>query len=87
VLASAFDGQDLPDDIVTRDRDTPLAGFGGFLALRSPRAGELQRALAQKGVSTDSRGEFLRLGPAPYLADEQLEEAIAVLGSVTRALR
>ena len=56
--------------------------FAAFLALRSPRAGELQRELAARGVLTDSRGTYLRLGPAPYLADAQLEEAVAILGSV-----
>ena len=29
---------------------------------------------------SDSRGGYLRLGPAPYLSDEQLERAIALLG-------
>jgi kynureninase len=82
LLAAAFDALAVPDDLITRDRETPLERFGGFLALRSPRALELQRALAQHGVSTDSRGPYLRLGPAPYLSDAQIEEAVGVLGSV-----
>jgi kynureninase len=49
-------------------------------------AGDLQRALAARGVLTDSRGTFLRLGPAPYLADAQLEEAVAALGSAAREI-
>jgi kynureninase len=85
LLAAHVDALGLPDDLIARDRTTPLDRYGGFLALRSPRAGELQRALAERGVLTDSRGVFLRLGPAPYLADAQLEEAVAVLGSVARA--
>jgi kynureninase len=86
LLAAGVDALALPDDLLTRDRDTPLDRFGAFLALRSPRANELQRALAARGVLTDSRGEFLRLGPAPYLADAQLEEAVAALGSAAREL-
>jgi kynureninase len=82
LLAEAFDALELPGELVDRDRDTPLEGYGGFLALRSPRAGQLQSELEQRGVMTDSRGEFLRLGPAPYLTDEQLEEAMSVLGSL-----
>jgi kynureninase len=35
---------------------------------------------------TDSRGEVLRLGPAPYLSDAQLEAAIAVLDEAVREL-
>jgi kynureninase len=81
-----FDALAVPDDVATRDRKTPLERFGAFLALRSPRAGELQRALAQRGVLTDSRGTYLRLGPAPYLSDVQLEEAVSVLGSLVRGL-
>jgi hypothetical protein len=31
-------------------------------------------------VLADSRDTWLRLGPAPYLADEQLETAVELLG-------
>jgi len=86
LLAATFDALALPDDVVTRDRATPLERFGGFLALRAPRAAELQRALAERGVLTDTRGDYLRLGPAPYLSDAQLEEAVGVLGSVVRGI-
>lgn len=85
LLARSFDELGLPDEVITRDRDTPGEEFGGFLALRTSRAGELRRALAERGVMTDSRGEFLRFGPAPYLSDAQLELAVDVLGDVIRA--
>jgi kynureninase len=80
LLAARFDALGAPDDLITRDRATPLEHFGGFLALRSPVAGDLRRALAQRGVLADSRDTWLRLGPAPYLADEQLEAAVELLG-------
>jgi kynureninase len=80
LLAAGFDALGAPDELITRDRATPLEDVGGFLALRSPIAGDLQRALARRGVLTDSRGTWLRLGPAPYLADEQLQAAIDALG-------
>jgi selenocysteine lyase/cysteine desulfurase len=86
VLAAAFDALDLPDDVVTRDRATPADGFAGFVALRSPWAGRLRELLHARGVMTDSRGEVLRLGPAPYLSDAQIETAVAVLGEVVRDL-
>lgn len=85
VLTTAFDALDLPPELVTRDRETPAGGFGGFLALRSPHAAGLQRALAARGVSTDCRGTFLRLGPAPYLREDQLTAAIAALGEAAAA--
>ena len=86
LLSDRFDALGLPDELVTRDRDTPRSDFGGFLALRSPHAAELQQGLTQRGVQTDSRGRYLRLGPAPYLTDEQLEAAIEQLDAVARAL-
>jgi kynureninase len=80
LLAATFDALGADDAVITRDRDTPLDRYGAFLALRTPHAGELQRALAQRGVLTDSRGWWLRLGPAPYLSDAQLEAAMGLLG-------
>jgi kynureninase len=80
LLAERFDALDLPDELITRDRDTPHSAFGGFLALRSPHADRLRSALSDRGVHTDSRGEYLRFGPAPYLSDHQLTDAMAALG-------
>jgi kynureninase len=57
---------------------------GGFLALMSGRAGELSAALRERGVHTDHRGDTLRLGPAPYLADSQLRAAVGELAAVVR---
>jgi kynureninase len=84
VLARAFDELNAPHDLITRDRDTPAESFGGFLALRTPQAGRIQSELRDRGVLTDSRGPHLRLGPAPYLTDVQLETAVAELGAVLR---
>ncbi|MGB3438243.1 MAG: kynureninase [Actinophytocola sp.] len=82
VLAALFDDLDAPQDVITRDRSAPREAFGGFLALTAPGAGDLRRKLAERGVLTDSRGDKLRFGPAPYLSDTQLEAAIATLGEV-----
>lgn len=87
LLAEAFDDLDLPEDLLTRDRETPAEGFGGFLALRSPRAAELRTALAGRGVQADHRGRHLRLGPAPYLSDDQLRTAVAHLGEAAQGIR
>jgi len=80
VLAERFDALGLAD--VTRNRETPLTAFGGFLAVESERAEELSRRLLDVGVVTDSRGRYLRFGPAPYHSDEQLEAAVEHLGRV-----
>jgi selenocysteine lyase/cysteine desulfurase len=84
LLASTFDALDLDPAVVSRDRASPLDEVGGFLALQSPVAAALVRGLQARGVSTDSRGEVLRLGPAPYLSDRQLRDAMGLLGEVVR---
>ena len=82
VLRDAFDDLGLPERVITRDRRYGPESVGGFLALRSPAARSFQRALADRGILTDSRADILRFGPAPYLTDAQLEAAIAGLGEV-----
>jgi kynureninase len=79
LLVERFDRLDLPENEISRDRDTPLSETGGFLALRCRDAAGVRQALAERGVRTDSRGEYLRLGPAPYLSDSQLESAVDAL--------
>jgi kynureninase len=54
----------------------PLDHFGGFLAIECPQSLAVARRLANDGVLTDARGRYLRLGPAPYLSDAQLEAAM-----------
>lgn len=85
VLASAFDALDLAPAAVRRDRACPLSEIGGFLALHSPDATALADALRARGVQCDARGEALRFGPAPYLSDVQLRDAMGWLGEVVRA--
>jgi kynureninase len=84
VLASAFDALDLDPGVVSRDLGSPLSEVGGFLALRSPAATSLARRLHARGVLTDARGAVLRLGPAPYLSDRQLQDAMALVGEAVR---
>ena len=84
LLANRFDALDLDSRVIGRDRSVSLDRLGGFLALRSPRTGELRRELFRRGVWCDHRGEVLRLGPAPYLSDRQIEEAMGILGEIAR---
>ena len=84
VLASAFDALDLDPSAVTRDRSVALGEIGGFLALHSPQAAALARELHGRGVMIDTRGDVLRFGPAPYLSDAQLHDAIGILGEIVR---
>lgn len=84
-LMNAFDELDLPETVISRTLRSP-ADVGGFLELTSPKASEIQRNLARAGVMTDARGPHLRLGPAPYVSDDQLTEAICRLEATVRNL-
>ena len=86
LLASCFDALGLDAHVIARDREPPLEQVGGFLALDSPWAGEICARLRERGVFIDCRGEVLRLGPAPYLSDAQIESAIGALGEVARGI-
>lgn len=83
MLKAEFEALDLDEGTARIDR---LADEqrGGFLAIHTPRAADLSRALRQRGVFTDARGHILRLGPAPYLADTQLLDAMAALSEAVR---
>jgi kynureninase len=85
-LAERFDALDLDPALVARDTSVPLERVGGFLALESPRAGELCEQLAARGVLADFRGDVLRLGPAPYLTDSQLDAGVDALAEAARTL-
>lgn len=46
---------------------------GGFVSVRVKDAAGLAKRLHAQGVLVDQRGDLLRLGPAPYLLDEELD--------------
>ena len=82
-LREGFDDLDCDPDLIKRS-DEPLTNIGGFLALKSVRASDLQKALKERGVWTDQRDGYLRLGPAPYVSDTQLRDAVAALGDAIK---
>jgi kynureninase len=85
LLTQEFERLDLDP---ARARVEPMSADrrAGFLAIRSPHAGALHAALRAAGVLSDFRGERLRLGPAPYLSDDQLRAAVAALGTAARTI-
>jgi kynureninase len=58
--------------------------IGGFLAIPAPRAGKIQQALRKQSIWTDYRGDMLRVGPAPYVTDAQLERAAEAIRTALR---
>lgn len=86
VLAEAFSALDLPKGLIERASTTELHGLGGFLALRTGHAERVTQGLRKRGVRVDHRADIVRFGPAPYLCDRQLRDAMAALGETVRSL-
>ena len=86
LLIREFDKLDLDPKIIRRDTSISLENVGGFLVLYSESAGKISEMLKEKNVWTDYRGNVLRLGPAPYISDEQIKEAMKLLGVVVKNL-
>src|SRR5262245_46439058 len=78
LLAATFEDLDIEPAMAHIEPIAP-ENRGGFLAIRVPRAVEIVRALRRRSVYADARGEILRLGPAPYLRDDQVRDAVLAL--------
>lgn len=86
LLARCFDELDAPERLMKRECAVPLDHFGGFLAIECPQSLAVARRLADDEILTDARGRYLRLGPAPYLSDAQLEAAMQRLEEAVSAV-
>jgi len=64
-------------DAVVSARDP--ARRGGFVAVRDPAAGAIVARLRMRKVFVDARGDLLRLGPAPYLTDDEIDRGTRAL--------
>ena len=71
-----------PSDL--RLPDLPLEATAGFLSFETRYAEPMQRFLKEHGVFCDFRGNQLRLGPAPYVTDSQLDFAVDTLAEAVR---
>ena len=66
------------------DDGIPIEQRAGFLVVASPIASAFRSDLAAANIYVDVRGHQLRLGPAPYLCDDQLKYAVDRLAHVIR---
>jgi kynureninase len=82
-MAARFEAAAL-DPTVIRRPNVPLDNLAAFLALQCRDAATLHAALKERGVLTDYRGDLLRLGPAPYLTDAQLDQAVDLVVETAR---
>ena len=81
LLKSEFEKLDLSPSRA-RVEPMPDARRGGFLAIRAAAAKDIAQRLRERGVHVDARGDILRIGPAPYLRDDQIVAAVGVLGEI-----
>jgi kynureninase len=71
---------------VARLIDVAPSQRAGFVAVRSPHAAAIVSHLRSRGVFCDSRGDTVRLGPAPYVSTDQLALATGELAAVVARL-
>lgn len=81
MLRSLFLEQDFDPKKIRLTHNEPLSRNGGFLSLTSPKAREIRADLLERDIFTDARNEILRLGPAPYTTEQQIEAMIGELKS------
>jgi kynureninase len=81
LLKTEFEKLDLSPSLA-RVEPMPDERRGGFLAIRAAAAKDIAQRLRERGVHVDARGDILRVGPAPYLRDDQLRDAISALREV-----
>jgi kynureninase len=58
-------------------------GRGGFVSVRLTGASQAVSALRSHGIFTDSRGDILRFGPAPYTTDDEIDRAMYQFGKIS----
>lgn len=75
-VLSQLDAADLPAVGATVATPRDPERRGGFVAIRTPRAREIALALRERGVFVDARRDLLRIGPAPYSTDEEIERGV-----------
>lgn len=74
------------DGVATLVSPADAARRGGFVSLRVPGAERAVAALRARGVLVDARNDLLRLGPAPYLTDDELRRGATAVRDVLRQI-
>ncbi|MBI2391960.1 MAG: aminotransferase class V-fold PLP-dependent enzyme [Deltaproteobacteria bacterium] len=60
------------------------AARAGFVAVRVRDAKAVVDGLRAQGILVDVRGDLVRLGPAPYLTDDEIDRGVAALRALAR---
>lgn len=84
LLKNEFQSFDFDPKVIKLSHDVEYSG--GFISFKTPHARKLCEMLRDIGIHTDWRKQWLRMGPAPYLSDEQLEDGIHGLEEMVKTL-
>ncbi len=86
MIRDTFKAEGFPEQSLRLVHNVPSSATGGFVAMESPKAGEIRVKLREHGMFTDHRGNVLRIGVAPYISSAQIEQAMKLLKSVVLTL-
>ncbi|MCF6323772.1 MAG: kynureninase [Gammaproteobacteria bacterium] len=86
LLLERFDALDLPETLIKRDHIMLPAERAGFISFKSTHTALITSELHHQKVFCDHRGDILRIGPAPYLSDQQLHHAMDIFAAVTKKI-
>lgn len=84
LLESMFRNYDFDPEVIRLT--TEVQYLGGFISFISPHARRICQLLRDVGIHTDARKHWLRMGPAPYLCDEQLRDGMHGLEEAVRII-
>lgn len=57
---------------------------GGFVSVEIEDASAVVRRLAERDIHVDARGDVLRIGPAPYVTNAEIDRALDVLRTIAK---
>jgi len=83
LLADRFDNMNFDPQLIRRDTNISIDKIGGFLALKTKYAKDISEKLKNTLIYSDVRSDLLRLGPAPYISDDQLHSAMDCIEEIT----
>ncbi|MCU0372703.1 MAG: kynureninase [Ignavibacteria bacterium] len=86
IIADEFDKCGFDTKTIKRYTDKPLTEYGGFIVFLTPHAGLISAELKKRNVYTDFRGNHLRFGPAPFMSDYMLRDAVDALRETVAGL-
>jgi kynureninase len=61
------------------------AARAGFVSVRVSNADRVVSELALRGVLVDARNDVLRIGPAPYVTNDEIDHALREIRAVLKA--